>query len=121
YIFGGSANLIQGNYIGTDITGTAAVGNTFQGIWLDSSAGNTIGGSGTGAGNLISGNNSDGILLTVGSDTNLVQGNNIGIDLVGTVALANHGAGVHVYSCGNTIGSAVAGRSNLIPRISASG
>ncbi|MCA9203155.1 MAG: hypothetical protein KDA59_08920, partial [Planctomycetales bacterium] len=63
YITGASAtgNVIQGNYIGTDVTGTVALGNGRYGIQVSGGAdGNTIGGSASGAGNLISGNASSG-------------------------------------------------------------
>ena len=46
---------VQGNYIGTDVTGTRALGTTIFGIQI-SSAPNLIGGTTAGAGNLISGN-----------------------------------------------------------------
>ena len=80
-----SGNLIQGNYIGTDATGTAAVGNAPAGI-SGTSAGsdNTIGGTDTGAGNLISGNTGPGILLNATGI--LVLGNRIGTDAAGTAA-----------------------------------
>jgi hypothetical protein len=49
-----SGNVIAGNFIGTDITGTIDLGNTSHGIELTAeSTGNTIGGSAAGAGNLI--------------------------------------------------------------------
>ena len=59
--------------IGTDVTGTAAIANGNDGVEIDTGAtGNTIGGltstPGTGAGNVISGNTSDGVEIT-GSGT----------------------------------------------------
>ncbi|MCA9059906.1 MAG: LamG domain-containing protein, partial [Planctomycetaceae bacterium] len=52
---GGSkgGNVVSGNYIGTDVTGTRAMGNAY-GIFTDSSSGNRFGGTGAGEGNLIS-------------------------------------------------------------------
>jgi len=62
---GSSGNTIQGNYIGTDAAGNADLGNSFGGIDISQSANNSIGGSaatlGCAPGNLISGNNGDGI------------------------------------------------------------
>ena len=56
-VSGTTGNVVLGNYIGTDITGTLKLGNTSDGVLIDSSAsGNTIGGTATGAGNVISGN-----------------------------------------------------------------
>ena len=52
---GATGNLIQGNTIGTDLTGTLALGNTYEGIYLERAPTNTIGGTAPGAGNLISG------------------------------------------------------------------
>jgi len=47
--------LIQGNYIGTDITGTLAFGNADDGVLLQTSN-NIIGGTTVAARNIISGN-----------------------------------------------------------------
>ena len=59
-----TGNLVEGNFIGTDITGTmtfapsgAPFGNSLAGVTLEqSSTGNTIGGTTAGAANVISGN-----------------------------------------------------------------
>jgi choice-of-anchor C domain-containing protein len=84
---------VQGNYIGTDINGTTAIGNTRYGIYLSQQAsGNTIGGSVSNAGNVIAGNNSDGIRSDTGI-YNTIQGNTIGLSSSGT-ALANGGNGI---------------------------
>jgi hypothetical protein len=89
-----SANGVQieGNYIGTDTTGTQKLGNN-EGIDFYSGFGNaTIGGPtqtpGTGPGNVISGNAGDGISLA-GSSGNVVQGDLIGTDSSGTQPLGN--------------------------------
>jgi titin len=59
----GLANVVEGNFIGTDITGTVALGN-INGVQVDNgSVGATIGGTAAGAGNLISGNVGTGITL----------------------------------------------------------
>src|SRR6266571_1275859 len=67
YLFGSgaTANLIQGNYIGTDATGSVPLGNAADGITLAGAGANTIGGIGTtgAAGNLISGNGHAGVFL----------------------------------------------------------
>ena len=113
---GTSSNEVVGNYIGTNAAGTAALGNA-QGFWIDSGAsGNTIGGSLAGAGNLISGNRGQGILLLNSLTTNnVVQGNRIGTDVSGTVALGNsHGVWLDFGASGNLIGGSTAGDGNLI-------
>jgi hypothetical protein len=89
-----TGNILEGNYIGTDATGTVALpgpfANTGGGISLNAS-GNTIGGltstPGTGAGNLISG--SGFWALQVGGDNNMIQGNLIGTDAGGHNPLPN--------------------------------
>ena len=53
FISGGGGNHIEGNYIGTDVTGTLALGNQYNGIAIESSSSNTIGGTSAGAGNVI--------------------------------------------------------------------
>ena len=60
-IDGGEGNVVQGNYIGTDVTGTAILSNVNVGIYIQSSSYNLIGGAVPGAGNLISGNASTGV------------------------------------------------------------
>ncbi len=112
-------NLLEGNYVGTDGTGTQSVPNSTGILVVDSSVGNTIGGltsvPGTGAGNVISGNTNDGVEIT-GSDTtgNLVAGNLVGTSAAGTAALGN-GTGILIASTPeNTIGGAAAGAGNVI-------
>ncbi len=104
--FSTSGNVIKGNYIGTNITGTAAVPNAGSGLKLTSNTGNTIGGSGAGEGNLISGNAMSGIEFSSASNST-VYGNLIGTQADGTTALGNGSNGVLVTSAasGNSIGS----------------
>ena len=77
-----SANVVEGNYIGTDAKGAQALGNAFAGVNLDRGAtNNTIGGTAPGAGNLISGNyastnptgSSAGIEITAPAGGNLIE------------------------------------------------
>jgi parallel beta-helix repeat protein len=102
---GATGNLIQGNRIGTDVTGTLALGNTQEGIYLERAPSNTIGGIIAGAGNLISANGTRGILLSNAS-WNVIQGNVIGTKRDGISSLANqyHGVECEVGACNNTIG-----------------
>jgi CSLREA domain-containing protein/uncharacterized repeat protein (TIGR01451 family) len=109
----GSANLVQGNFIGTNITGTASVGNGLGGVYISNSNSNLIGGNVAGAGNLISGNTGVGITIDANGSNNEIRGNKIGTNLDGTAALGNTLQGVVVVSgTDNFIGSAGAG--NLI-------
>ena len=90
--------LIQGNYIGTDATGTSAVPNAGHGILMIAAKNTVVGGTVAGARNLISGNLSDGISIqrvAFGDPTdNQVQGNYIGTDVTGTLAIGNQSDGV---------------------------
>ena len=113
-IAGGSGHRIQGNYIGTDSSGTTALGNGRFGVALYSAvSASTIGGSAPGAGNVISGNAGSGIYLA-GTKTVGVQGNVIGLDSTGSVAIRNL-RGVEIDGGGdNTIGGSAPGAGNVI-------
>src|SRR5207302_8959567 len=81
-----SQNVVEGNFIGTDATGTKALGNLLGGIILNGSAhDNTIGGSSVAARNVISGNHQVGIFIgsVGGASHNRVEGNFLGTDLTG--------------------------------------
>jgi hypothetical protein len=82
-----TGNQIENNEIGTDATGTKALGNGYAGI-DDASSGNTYGGSQPGLGNVISGNKAGGI-KTGGSVT--IAGNYVGTDATGELPLGNQG------------------------------
>ena len=101
---------INGNYIGTDVSGTVALGVAAYGaIHLNNADGNTI------SENVISGNGSSGIWI-LNSDNNTVQGNLIGTDSSGTLDLGNQGSGIYINSgsSGNLIGGADPGDGNVI-------
>jgi parallel beta-helix repeat protein len=107
-------NVIAGNYIGTDATGAAKLGNTRYGVYL-AAANNRIGGSAAGEGNVISGNGQGGIYLAgAGTTGNLIQGNRIGTNAAGTAALGNTSVGIDLRAPQTTIGGAAAGAGNLI-------
>jgi hypothetical protein len=108
-------NLIQGNYIGVDVTGNIKMTNGGSGIALHG-PNNTIGGTVAGAANVISGNLNDGIdLLDATAIGNKIQGNLIGTNATGTVALGNTGQGIRIIDAGNSlIGGTVPGARNII-------
>jgi titin len=106
--------VVQGNRIGTDSTGTAALGNRLNGITIDGGSSNLIGGTVSGAGNVISGNLGNGISLQGGATANLIQGSYIGTDASGGTVVSNTGAGLLIQSAGNTIGGLASGARNLI-------
>ncbi|HUF54918.1 MAG TPA: right-handed parallel beta-helix repeat-containing protein [Dehalococcoidia bacterium] len=111
----GQRNLVHGNYIGTDASGTADLGNSNNGLYIIS-PNNTIGGTAPGARNVISGNNFDGVhILTSDAYSNLIQGSFIGTDRSGNSILGNSGVGISLLSApGNTIGGTASGAGNTI-------
>ena len=115
-VAGNSAmTVIEGNFIGTNATGTAALPNSY-GIYITPDAGpggNVIGGTDPGAGNLISGNTTAGISGTSSGVRNLtIQGNKIGTDVTGTLAIGN-ATGIQVWGQA-LIGGTDPGAGNLI-------
>ncbi len=117
-VVGGAASsgtVIQGNQIGTDVTGTLDRGCRGAGVYVDGAPGVQIGGTTAAARNLISGNNDNGgVWITNGATGAQVQGNYIGTDITGTVALPNYAFGVELASGGNTIGGTAPGAGNVI-------
>lgn len=105
---GTSGNQVQGNFIGVNAAGVAAIGNAWAGVnCFGSATGNSIGGTVPGAGNVISGNKSQGVLLQdSGTSGNLVQGNFIGLNAAGTSAVSNSWSGVDINNgaAGNVVG-----------------
>ncbi len=123
-----SDNLVEGDFIGTDASGTTALPNG-EGITMDTGpygAGgfNTVGGTTAGAGNVISGNTGTGLLV---GDSCLVEGNFVGTDITGARALPN-GLGIlpaafievfdsdynTISATSDTIGGTAAGAGNVI-------
>jgi titin len=108
--------VVQNNFIGTDATGTKALGNAKAGVAISNAynfIGETyfiIGGGPPGSGNLISGNKGDGILMSgKGAHDNNVDGNWIGTKVDHTTALGNAHHGVHLTAgaWGNLIGNTI--------------
>jgi CSLREA domain-containing protein len=115
-----NANRVRGNRIGTDVTGVDQVPNGGDGIGVHSAANTVIGGSGTGEGNVISGNRARGVALdgTTAAPTTgtAIQGNKIGTDVAGTANLGNDGGGIQAGGgvTGATIGGTGTGQANTI-------
>jgi CSLREA domain-containing protein len=110
-----SGNIIQGNFIGTDVTGTIGRGNNTGIRTFNSASNNQIGGATAAARNLISGNGT-GIFINGGGSTGtIVQGNFIGTNSAGTGVVAN-GSGIQFFAAVNniTIGGTNAGAGNVI-------
>jgi len=117
-ILNGNNNIIEGNLIGTNAAGTAAVPNLY-GVIIYNGSNNRVGGTTPAQRNLISGNNDDGV--NIGGQTsaqavaNLALGNYIGTNAAGTAALGNGDDGVKVeIADGTIIGGTAAGARNII-------
>jgi uncharacterized repeat protein (TIGR01451 family) len=97
-------NVVQGNYIGINAQGIAAVPNTLiqGGVFISSANGNTIGGNVAGAGNVVSGNTQHAVTI-VGGSNNVIQGNFIGTNPTGATRMANGGFGVDIVNAQNTL------------------
>jgi hypothetical protein len=118
FIFGAAAsnNVVAGNFIGTDITGTVRVGNGIAGVGITNAPRNLIGTTDPFGGNLISGNANSGIYLSgTGASGNRIRGNFVGTDVTGTIAVANTLGGIFLYRAGgNFIGASETGARNVI-------
>src|SRR5262249_29219299 len=112
-------NLIEGNFIGIDVSGTRAIANGDHGVQIVDAASNTVGGTTAAARNIIAGNTRNGVLISstgaAAATGNLVEGNFIGTDVTGTLAVANGDHGVQVAdAASNTIGGTTAAARNII-------
>jgi hypothetical protein len=120
FLNGASGCMISGNFIGTDATGNAGLGNLGPGIFaINASPNNVIGGTAPAARNVISGNNHGGVILgNTGTTGNLVQGNFIGLNAAGTAAIPFQQPGgviINIQGPGNnTIGGNTADARNVI-------
>jgi hypothetical protein len=106
----GGGNIIEGNLIGTDPTGTTVRGNTGRGIFINNSSNNTIGGTASPSINVISGNQNGIELAGSGSVQNVVELNLIGADKTLSLVLGNSQNGLSITNgaSNNTIGGIAA-------------
>jgi hypothetical protein len=116
YLLDSSGTVVQGNLIGTDVTGAYAVPNTRNGVYLQESPRSLIGGTTPGTRNVISGNGTPKTRLTPASGVgieiegststgNQVQNNEIGVNLAGNAGLPNQTHGVYLFDApSNLIG-----------------
>ncbi len=91
--------VIKGNYIGTNASGTAALGNSLSGITCAASNNSVIGGSTPAERNIISGHVIVGISIESSSNTQ-ITGNYIGTDASGSLALGNANEGIGIIGSG---------------------
>jgi hypothetical protein len=89
------------------LCGTIDLGNFNYGIQINSVIGTIIGGTAPGAGNLISGNDHNGIhvgYIGQGStQENVIQGNFIGTDVTGNSDLGNTLSGIYIAGATNPL------------------
>lgn len=99
--FPASDNTVQGNYIGTDHTGSIGMGNGDDGVEVNNTDRNRI------ANNVISGNGvenagGDGVdIVGFAAFANTVIDNLIGTNAAGTAAIGNSGNGVFIQFAGS--------------------
>lgn len=106
-----NSTVIQGNYIGTNASGSAALIENFDIIRISDSNNTLIGGPtaipGTAPGNVIVS------MFIVGGTQTLVQGNLVGLDATGSTQLTKFGTGIRMW--GETVvGGSTAGSRNVI-------
>ncbi len=112
-IFRPDNNRVEGNYIGTNAAGMAALSNGSNGIEASRSINGTI------VNNVISGNTDKGITIggtsTETAKNYIIQGNKIGTDITGNNAIGNGGSGISLYNTSDSkIGGVNIGEENLI-------
>ena len=114
YVLDSGGNLVEGNLIGTDLTGSTALANVDDGIVLQQSSNDTIGGTAAVARNVISGNDAVNVELYYSSDET-VEGNLIGTNATGEAAISNGVDGIVLNGgADNSVGGTAAGAGNVI-------
>ena len=109
-VFFADATVVQGNFIGVDASGGKALPNGY-GINLNDSSATSIGGTVSGAGNVISGN-TNGVVFSSGTGTS-IMGNRIGTDSTGSLPVGNV-IGVFLFGDATTIGGTGPGEANVV-------
>ena len=110
-------NIIRGNWIGINATGTAILSNGSDGISITGGADNTlIGGSGANEGNWIVSSSGDGIEIDGASTGTIIYGNRIGTDAMGNLNWGTWHAGITITggASNTTVGGTGAGQANVI-------
>jgi CSLREA domain-containing protein len=114
FLDGSHGSRIQGNYVGTDKSGTKDLGNA-NGIHVQNTSGTTVGGTTAASRNVISGNDQTGLTIADSQEIK-VLGNRIGTTASGTSALGNGFFGVSIQqgSSNNSVGDGTSAGSNTI-------
>ena len=108
-------NVVQGNYIGTGAAGNGDLGNQSHGVRIESAT-NQIGGTQSGARNVIACNDQSGIYILGDGTGNTVKGNYIGTDAAGSNAagFGNTASGIRIETANNVIGGMTAAARNVL-------
>jgi len=112
-----TGNVVSGNYLGTDATGSRALPNGKSGMFIGNAAsGNLVGGTNALARNVLSGNAEYGVILVSNTTGNQVVGNYLGPDAGGRLMVANALGGLFLANGanGNLLGGTNAGAGNVI-------
>jgi hypothetical protein len=106
---------VQGNYIGTDASGINPLGNSGSGVYISQSSNNSIGGTVSGAGNVIAFNGTNGVTVASGTGNAIRRnsihdhGSGLGIDIgddgVTLTNLANIGTATSSDTATTVVGS----------------
>ncbi len=109
-----NAQVVAGNYLGTDVTGTIGIGNTNYGVQIQGNTNNNLIGTNSNGDddlkerNIISGNGTGLRFLSSSTGTgNIVAGNFVGTDVTGNNPLPNqnHGISLEGDNTGTIIGT----------------
>ena len=107
-------NIVLGNIIGLDATGSSRLGNGL-GLMVVNSPFNNIGGPTAAHRNIISGNEAQGLYIGwMGATGNRVIGNYIGTNIDGTQSIGNGSEGILLNGPDNIIGGDQQGYGNLV-------
>ncbi len=117
-VINGASNnsIVQGNNCGTNVTGTAAIGNDDSGVIVINTTGTQIGGTGANEGNVFASSITEYGIFMIASSAATIEGNFIGTDRTGTINLGNFDGGIRFDFGGgaSTIGGTTAGSGNTI-------
>jgi titin len=123
---GTNSNTLANDFVGTDVPGSAALGNGFAGVGIgNGAANNSVGGAAMAAGDLISGNGAHGVYIVgAGTTGNVVQNDKVGTNAAGTAAVANGADGVLIQdgASGNgVVSNLISGNGQFAVQISGAG
>jgi hypothetical protein len=109
-------NLVTGNFVGVDAQGTEDRGNADEGVLIEGAFDNTVGGTTANATNVISANEWGIRIDGVSATGNKIENNYIGTNRFGTAPLGNEINGVIICNnaSGNSIGGANSNQGNII-------